>query len=104
MHRFDSIYKQVSFKGEANYRFLRIAVLKIPDAATSAMYRATFSYEKLRKAVKNFENTMKSFTLPSTNTATKTENRPELPRFKNVKLLVSPNTRVQNMVSNSTLW
>lgn len=95
MHCLDSIYRQSGFNDKVKYDFVRIAAMDIPDVATFAMNRETSNCEELEEAAKYFENTMKSFKLPSTNLDTKTEIRRELQSSKDVKLLVCSKARVQ---------
>lgn len=65
-----------------------MAVMKIPDVAKFAKYCWTFSYKYLERAVKHFENTMKSLTATFMALNTKKEYRPGLQSAKVVMFFV----------------
>lgn len=97
MNRLDSVYSRAGFNDEAKFGFLRVAVMKIPAVATFAMYRGVSSYMDLKKAVKDFDSGMRAFHAVSKDTERSAGTWLGNQEEKDMKLLVRPDARVQNM-------
>lgn len=89
-----SVYSQAGLNEEAKFGSLCIAVMKISDDATFAIYRGRKRYEELGKALKDFESTMKTFTAASKEDKAKKEDQVGSQSSKHVKLLAFPVTCV----------
>lgn len=95
LDRLDGLYCRAGFHEKARFGFFCMAVTKIAPLATCAMYRGVSSYDQLVKGVREYVSGTKSF---QANPVISTEK--ELKHggdMSNVKHLVRPDARVQNM-------
>lgn len=97
--RLDAMYMQAGFNNEAKFGFFRVAVTKIPNLASFAMYRGANSYAELKRAVKAFGAGKRAFQSPRLQAHLPECIPTQQPVEHNRKNLVRPDARVRQVES-----
>lgn len=96
LQRLEALYTRAGFYEEAKFGFSKMSVTNISPLATFAMYRELATYDQLTRAVREFVGGVSAFQSGSIQTPTPVQKHDDI-REKDIKLLVRPDARVQNM-------
>lgn len=97
MLKLDSMYYRAGFNEEAKFGFLRVATMKIPQVATFAMYPGVSLYDKLKKAIQEYDSGIRSLYSVTGQKDLMNSKLMNEPIQEDQKLLVRPDYRVKNM-------
>lgn len=95
--KLDSQYTQAGFKDEAKFGLHPLAVTKILSHAAFVMYRRVAIYRDSKKAITDYDNGSRSFSSASSGIQANLTVWLQKQETKDVKLLVRPEARVENM-------
>lgn len=94
----EKLFDHAKFDESAKFGFLRMAVMKLPQLATFAMYRAAADFESLKKAIKDFDNGRKAYDASASRSASSSSiDASKIADMEAKRLMVRPDARVKNM-------